>query len=76
MLSDRDRHFDFLSSIEIVMIDYADVLLMQNWQHVDTVMGVVNSLPVQTRSTTDYSRVREWALDGLYVSASPRRALR
>jgi len=31
---DRRRHADYLTSIEILIIDQLDVLTMQNWDHV------------------------------------------
>ncbi|CAK9002175.1 unnamed protein product [Durusdinium trenchii] len=42
---ERRREFDFLSSIEVCIVDRADVLRMQNWEHVQEVMQVVNRKP-------------------------------
>jgi hypothetical protein len=36
---------DFLSSLEVVIIDHADVIMMQNWQHVQTLFQNCNKLP-------------------------------
>eukprot|EP00803_Ostreobium_quekettii_P009280 evm.model.scf_467.5 EVM.evm.TU.scf_467.5 scf_467:47937-59807(+) len=54
---------DFLSSIEVLVIDQADVLTMQNWQHVDTVVKCLNHLPKEQHGT-DIMRVHEWQLKG------------
>lgn len=55
-------NFDFLSSIEILMIDQADVLYMQNWEHVQYIVSRTNQLP-KSDHDTDFSRVRPYFLD-------------
>ncbi|XP_071963491.1 U3 small nucleolar RNA-associated protein 25 homolog [Antedon mediterranea] len=59
---DKDRDWDFLSSIEVLVIDQADVFLMQNWEHL---MHVINHLHLQPRQPhdVDFSRVRMWTLN-------------
>ncbi|KAG2500344.1 hypothetical protein HYH03_001919 [Edaphochlamys debaryana] len=55
---------DFLSSVELLVLDRADVLGMQNWAHVETVLGALNRLPREQHGT-DIMRVRDWYLSGL-----------
>jgi U3 small nucleolar RNA-associated protein 25 len=54
---------DFLSSIEIVLISQADVMLMQNWDHMEFVLRMCNRLP-RADHDTDFSRIRPYFLDG------------
>lgn len=50
---------DFLSSVEVCILDRADVFLMQNWAYVPDIAEVLNSRPTGERAArADFSRVR------------------
>jgi hypothetical protein len=68
--SDADRDFDFLSSIEIAVIDQADVLLMQNMDHLQIGLEALNQIPKRDHGA-DFSRLRNWFLNGWFVLVAP-----
>ncbi|PWN39095.1 DUF1253-domain-containing protein [Ceraceosorus guamensis] len=58
----KDGDADFLSSIEMLVVDQAEVMSMQNWDHVQHVLSRTSQIP-QASHDTDFSRVRQWYLD-------------
>ncbi|KAL5528189.1 UTP25 [Sanghuangporus sanghuang] len=60
---EKEKSADFLSSIEILILDQMNALGMQNWEHLQFVLSNLNSLPEETRDT-DFSRIKSWYLDG------------
>jgi U3 small nucleolar RNA-associated protein 25 len=60
---EEEGDYDYLSSIEICLVQYSDVLLMQNWDHVNDILALLNQEP-QKNNNSDFSRVRNYLLEG------------
>ncbi|KAH3758939.1 digestive organ expansion factor [Pelomyxa schiedti] len=54
--NNHNNNWDWLSSIEILVVEQADMILMQNWVHLLTTMQHINAMPREIR--VDMLRVR------------------
>jgi U3 small nucleolar RNA-associated protein 25 len=66
----RGVESDYLSSLEIIYFHQADILLMQNWSHVEYILQHCNQLPQNKSSSSsslsiDFTRIRPYFLDNL-----------
>ena len=60
----KSQDSDFLSSIEIAVIERAEALVEQNQEHINFIFERLNMYPKKLMNETDFSRVRSWYLDG------------
>ncbi|TFK53771.1 digestive organ expansion factor [Heliocybe sulcata] len=63
MAIEKEKSGDFLSSIELLVMDQMDALTMQNWEHVQFVLAQLNKIPKESHDA-DFSRIKPWYLDG------------
>ena len=61
--TDEEDEGDYLSSIEICVIDGCEIFAMQNWETLLSAIEKLSRIPKKQRET-DFSRVYDWALDG------------
>lgn len=62
-VGEKERDFDFLASIELLILDQTEIFFAQNWDHLLHTLDHLHLQP-QTARNTDFSRVRSWSLNG------------
>ncbi|KAH7335830.1 digestive organ expansion factor [Rhizoctonia solani] len=60
---EREGPPDFLSSLEVLLIDQLDCMTMQNWSHLTHIIELCNAIPKESNGA-DFARIREYCLDG------------
>ncbi|KAI9637456.1 uncharacterized protein MKK02DRAFT_23689 [Dioszegia hungarica] len=63
MMAEKEGSTDLLGSLEIVVADSLDVMMMQNWDHVQQYLFQHMSLVPESPHGCDFSRVKPWYLD-------------
>ncbi|EDV36262.2 uncharacterized protein Dana_GF12052 [Drosophila ananassae] len=63
LVTDKDNDFDFLNSIELLIIDQAELFLAQNWENLLYSLDHLHLQP-QKLPDTNCQRVRTWCLSG------------
>lgn len=60
---EAERDYDFLASIEVLILDQTELFLTQNWDHIIHIFNHIHLQPKDSHGT-DFSRVRSWSLTG------------
>ncbi|EDW01909.1 GH21695 [Drosophila grimshawi] len=63
MINDKDQDYDFLNSIELLIIDQAELFIAQNWENLLYVLDHLHLQP-QKLPDTNCQRVRQYCLSG------------
>lgn len=63
------RNYDFLASIDLLVLDQAEAFYYQNMEHLEELLKSVNRFPKKLQELNDISRIRDIYADklGLHV---------
>ena len=55
----QEKIYDFLSSIEILLVDFSEVFIYQNIDHLEEVLGILNKIPKSNQNIVDINRIKD-----------------
>lgn len=62
---EQKREYHFLSSLEILVLDRASAILMQNWEHLETILDLSNRLPEHKYITQELTQIRPYFFENM-----------
>ena len=57
--------YDFLSSIEILLVDFAEVFIYQNIEHLNEILSFLNKMPKNNQNIVSIDRINDNFIKGL-----------
>lgn len=60
---EEQRDYDFLASVELLILDQSEIFSMQNWDHINHIFDHLHLQPKNSHDT-DFARVRSWCVNG------------
>ena len=55
----NNKVYDFLSSIEIFLMDFSEVFIYQNMEHLNEILSFINKPPKNNQNIIDINRIKE-----------------
>ena len=55
----NNKVYDFLSSIEIFLMDFSEVFIYQNMEHLNEILSFINRPPKNNQNIVDINRIKE-----------------
>lgn len=59
------RNYDFLSSIDILIMDQAEAFIYQNLDHLEEVLKTLNAMPKKLDGLNEITRIKDVYSDGV-----------
>ena len=57
--NENKKVFDFLSSIEILLIDFSEIFIYQNLEHLNEILNFVNKIPKNNQNLNSILRIKD-----------------